>query len=152
MKYLGFSLMISLIAGGLGAQVAPKLKVKQIFLEYKSPNKTIVIKDTSIVVIEKKDVFDNPVSSNPSSSKLEEKNYSLTRKEVYDLIKLIQDTKFFELEKFYGAPETERYYPTSIFIKMLGKEKEVLYRSNPSFTAAPDAFNQLEKYLIAIRK
>ena len=50
MKYLGFSLMISLIAGGLGAQVAPKLKVKQIFLEYKSPNKTIEIKDTSIVL------------------------------------------------------------------------------------------------------
>ena len=64
----------------LSSQVAPKLKVKQIHLEYKSSNKTLEIKDTNLTITEKKDVFDNPVSSIPSSSSFEDKNYTLTKK------------------------------------------------------------------------
>lgn len=150
MKYLVWSLLLLLIVGELFAQVAPK--VKQIHLEYKSPSRSITIKDTSFVITNRKEVYDNPVSSIPSSSTFEDKSYSLTRKEVYNLIKFLQDQNFFELENAYGAPEAERHYPTKIFIKMLGKEKEVIYRSNPSFGSAPDSFQKIERYLNEIRK
>ena len=125
------SLLTFIIAMSVEAQVAPKLKVRQIHIEYKSPNKSLEIKDTSLVVSEKKDVFDNPVSSVPSSSKVEERNYTLSKKEVYDL---------------------ERSYPTKILVKMHGKEKEVVYRSNPSFESAPDTFSKIESYLLKLRK
>ena len=86
------SLLTFIIAMSVEAQVAPKLKVRQIHIEYKSPNKSLEIKDTSLVVSEKKDVFDNPVSSVPSSSKVEERNYTLSKKEVYDLVKFLRCT------------------------------------------------------------
>ena len=140
------------IAGNLDAQVAPKLKVKQIHLEYKSPNKSVEIKDTVLIVTEKKDVFDNPVSSIPSRSTFEDKNYTLTKKEVYDLIKFIQDNKFYELNSSYGAPEGERSYPTTITIQMHGRDKSVVYRNNPSFESAPEAFRKTEGYLLKLRE
>ena len=146
------SLLTFIIAMSVEAQVAPKLKVRQIHIEYKSPNKSLEIKDTSLVVSEKKDVFDNPVSSVPSSSKVEERNYTHSKKEVYDLVKFIQDNQFFELNNSYGAPEAERSYPTKILVKMHGKEKEVVYRSNPSFESAPDTFSKIESYLLKLRK
>jgi hypothetical protein len=152
MKNLLVSLLILVFTIALNSQVAPKLKVKQIQLEYKTSNKSIQVRDTSLIITEKKDVFDNPASSIPSSSKFEDKNYTLTKKEVYDLIKFIQDNKFFDLNDSYGAPEAERNYPTQIFIKMLGNEKEVVYRSNPSFESAPEAFNKIETYLLKLRK
>ena len=46
------------------------------------------------------------------------KEFSLTQKKDSD--------KVFELNNSYGAPEAERSYPTRIFIKMHGKEKEVI--------------------------
>ena len=147
-----FMIMTIVFAGSSNAQVAPKLKVKQIHLQYKSPNKSIEIKDTSLVITEKKDVFENPVSSIPTSSSSEEKNYTLTKKEVYDLIKFIQDNKFFDLNPTYGAPEGERSYPTTLSIKMHGKDKEVVYRSNPSFESSPEAFRKVEGYLLKLRK
>ncbi len=134
------------------SQVAPKLKVKQIHLQYKSPNKSIEIKDTSLVITEKKDVFENPVSSIPSSSTFEDKNYTLTKKEVYDLIKYIQDNKFFDLNASYGASEGERSYPSTILVKMHGNEKEVVYRSNPLFESSPEAFRKVEGYILKLRK
>lgn len=152
MKRLFVSIVAIIIGGGLFAQVAPKTKVKQIHLEYKSTNKSVEVNDTSLIITEKKDVFDNPVSSIPSSSTFEDKNYTLTKKEVYDLIKFIQDNKFFDLNSSYGAPDTERYYPTSILIRMHGKEKEVIYRSNPSFESSPEAFNKIEKYILTLRR
>lgn len=147
-----FMIMAIVFAGNSNAQVAPKLKVKQIHLQYKSPNKSIEIKDTSLIVTEKKDVFENPVSSIPTSSTSEDKNYTLTKKEVYDLIKFIEDIKFFDLNPTYGAPEGERSYPTTLSIKMHGKDKEVVYRSNPSFESSPEAFRKVEGYLLKLRK
>ncbi|MBL0264820.1 MAG: hypothetical protein IPQ05_13315 [Leptospiraceae bacterium] len=147
-----FIIAVVAIAGNLDAQVAPKSKVKQILLEYKSPNKTIEIKDTYFTVSDKKDSFSNPVSSIPSSSTYEDKNYTLTKKEVYDLIKFIEDNNFFDLDPAYGAPEGERNYPTTLFIKMHGKEKEVIYRSNPSYESAPEIFRRIEEYILKLRK
>ncbi len=153
MKFLfRFIIAVFAIAGNLDAQVAPKSKVKQIFLEYKSPNKTIEIKDTYFTVSDKKDSFSNPVSSIPSSSTYEDKNYTLTKKEVYDLIKFIEDNNFFDLDPAYGAPVGERNDPTALFIKMHGKEKEVIYRSNPSYESAPEIFRKIEEYILKLRK
>ena len=153
MKYwILFSASSLFLSMSLLSQVAPKLKVKQIHLEYKSPNKSIEIKDTNLTITQKKDVFDNPVSSIPSSSTFEDRNYTLTKKEVYNLIKFIEETQFFHLKDSYGAPVGERSYPTTIRIIMLGSEKEVVYRSNPSFESSPEAFRKLENYLVQLRK
>lgn len=145
--FLSFSILLS-----LSAQVAPKQKMKQIFLEYKSTTKTIKINDTLLTITERKDTFDNPVSSIPSKSTLEDRDYTLSKKEIYDLTKFIQDNKFFDLEDSYGAPEKERNYPTSILIQMHKKEKTVVYRSNPSFSDAPDSFKKIESYILKLRK
>ncbi|HMW06581.1 MAG TPA: hypothetical protein PK079_12315 [Leptospiraceae bacterium] len=141
-----------LLIGSILGQVAPKQKRKQILLEYKSPTKTIRILDTSFVLTEKKDVYDNPVSSIPSKSTFKEKDYTLTKKEVYDLIKFIEDNEFFQLKDAYGAPEAERNYPTSIAVQMHKKEKVVVYRSNPSFESSPEAFKKVEAYILKLRK
>ena len=145
-------LLVFVFAVSVDAQVAPKQKVRQIHLEYTSSNKSIEIKDTSFSLTGIHNTYDNPVSSIPSSSRSEERSYSLSKKEVYDLIKFIQDSKFFELENTYGAPETERSYNTRILIRMHGKEKEVVYRSNTSFESAPESFSKIETYLLKLRK
>jgi len=125
---------------------------KLIYLEYKNPNKIIEIKDFSLTITGIKFYFDDPMSSIPSDSKSTVKNYTLTEKEINDLISFIQDHKFFDLENSYGAPESVRSYTTSILVKMHGSGKTVTYRSNPAYPTVPEEFKKIESYILDLRK
>lgn len=152
MKIKPTGIIAIVICAGLTVQAAPKLQEKQIYLEYRSPNISLEVKDTLLTVTEKKDSFTNPASSIPSSSKLVVKKYTLTGNEVRDLVKFIRDNNFFYLKNSYGAPEKERNYLSSIFIELSGRSKKVVFRSNPSFEEKPEAFSKIEAYILGLVK
>lgn len=64
-----------------------------------------------------------------------------------EMQKLLDDKKFWELEDNYGAPEGQRFYPYTITAKKDTLTKTVVFRSNPSYGLAPDAFREVEKFL-----
>jgi hypothetical protein len=144
--------MILSISGlAIGIFGGPKNR-NSILINYRSSSQSIEIKNTSMTLSTKKDVFDSPMSSIPSSTKVEETKFTLTKTELSDLIQFIQSSEFFQLDTEYGAPKEERSYPTTISIKLDNNSKEVVYRSNPSYEAAPDSFSKVEIYLLNLRK
>lgn len=65
----------------------------------------------------------------------------LTDKQVDKLIKLIQDSGFFDLKHIEGiTDEIKRYYPYFISVKIGEKKHHVEYRSNPEGPSMPKAF------------
>ena len=118
------------------------------YLEYTSTSKTIIIKGNSITTQEWLEQYDNPISSMPSSRKEIIKTAVLSPADLSALKSLIKENRFMSLPKTeYGGSAEERYYPYSITVKTNGKQKEVLYRSNPApgTEQAPQAFSDLEK-------
>jgi hypothetical protein len=144
--------LYGLILASFSLGAAPKKSKTSLFILYKSQTTSLELKDSSLIVTRKTDVYDNPVSSIPSSTQKEETKYTLSRQEISELSQFIKSSGFFDLEKESGAPSEERHYPTSIFIKLNSRSNEVIHRSNPSFESAPETFSQIEKYLLELRK
>ncbi|MCS6823088.1 MAG: hypothetical protein NZ529_02245 [Cytophagaceae bacterium] len=116
-----------------------------IYLEHSSSNLSVIIHQNNLEATEYKDSYDNPVSSIPSGRKEVKKKYTLTKEELNDLITLIKKNGFMSLPKSeYGANIKDRFYSYTLYVKAEGKEKKVLYRSNPSAEAAPKAFLEIE--------
>ncbi len=67
--------------------------------------------------------------------------------EPLSLVKVFEDNYFFELKDVYGdlRPE-ERYYGITLSLKLDGREKSVLFKSNPRVTP-PAEFAAIEKAL-----
>jgi len=130
------------------AQNTSKSKMEDFYLEYTSSNKTILLKGNSIMVQEWEEQYDNPISSMPGSRKEIIKTAVISPSDLSALKNLIKTNGFMSLPKNeYGGSAEERYYPYSITVKTKGKQKKVLYRSNPAPATeqAPQAFNDLEK-------
>lgn len=81
---------------------------------------------------------------------LQAKATTLSKKEVKDLIKLIEEMNFMELEEFYGASKGERYYPVELSIKLEEKEKKVIYRSSLDALSEPEAFKMIKDKLFKL--
>lgn len=120
------------------------------FIEYSSSTKTIRIEGNQLEVTEWIEQYDNPVSSMPSGRKEVVKSAVLSSDEIERLKGFIKQSGFMSIPKEeYGAKKEERFYPFSILVRMKGREKIVIYQSNPSpdVEAAPKAFTTLEKKL-----
>jgi hypothetical protein len=97
--------------------------------------------------------FDNPVSGIPSGSEAVVRTDSdLTDVQWEDLRRFIRTSGFDALGDAYGAPERVRYYPYTLTITFGEDSKKVIYRSNPSYERAPEAFRSVEKYLFDLSK
>jgi hypothetical protein len=130
------------------AQGSSKSKVGDFYLEYTSFNKTIIMKGEVITLLEWEEQYDNPISSMPGSRKEIIKTSVISSDDLSALKNLIKENRFMSLPKNeYGGSAEERYYPYSITVTTNGKQKKVLYRSNPSpgTEQAPQAFTNLEK-------
>jgi hypothetical protein len=125
-----------------------KSKFSEFYLEYTSATKTILIRGTSIIIQEWIEQFDNPISSMPSSRKEISRKGIISNTDLQALQSLIKSSAFMTLPKIeYGASKEERHYPYTLIVKQNGREKKVLYRSNPApeIEQMPKAFDVLEK-------
>jgi hypothetical protein len=65
---------------------------------------------------------------------------SLSQEEVQDLLSLIRQSKFMDLEDYYGgAPAHRRYYAYLLRVELAGTAKEVTYQSFPDAASPPEA-------------
>lgn len=79
---------------------------------------------------------------------LKTRETNLTDREINDLIELIHQTGFLQLDKSYGgASERQRFYPYSLMVQLGNEKKEVTYQSYPGSTPAPEAFQILANKL-----
>jgi hypothetical protein len=142
------TIVLFLCSIALWAQNKSTSKSGDFYLEYSSSTKTIIIKGNSLVLQEWIEQYDNPVSSMPGSRKEVKKTAVLSQGELARLKSTIRANSFMNLPKNeYGAVLGERYYPTTISVMTGGKQKKVLYKSNPApeTEQAPKAFNEVEK-------
>jgi hypothetical protein len=73
---------------------------------------------------------------------------ALTEAEVAGLVKLFTSNGFFELGDTYGqAGESDRYYAVTLSLSQGGKDKIVLFKSDPQ-SKAPAGFAAIEKGLL----
>jgi hypothetical protein len=93
--------------------------------------------------------YASEVSGNPSgSSSVNHPTLKITPEQVEALRAFVEECGFMDLEEAYGAPADERYYPYEITVYLKGGEtRSVLFRSNPGYDDAPEAFQKLEDYL-----
>jgi len=76
---------------------------------------------------------------------------SLSEKEEKDLIEFINKTNFFELSKtFYGNLTAPRYYEYRLFIKIDGKEKDVVYFASPNAPPMPEELRKIKDKLFEL--
>jgi hypothetical protein len=151
MKTLFAIVLLSFCAG---QQISAQSKTKSISalcVEYHSSQKTILIENNMITVIEAKEEYDNPVSSMPSKRTEVTKKATLPKVKLDSLNMLIRKSGFMNLPKNeYGISANERFYPYTIKVVSGKISKKVLYRSNPSGESAPKSFSDIEKKLNGI--
>ncbi len=121
-------------------------------VSYYSGNQEIVIENEKLTKTETVFLYSNPVSDSPDSTYEKYSQSTLSQKQKDDLITLIEKSGFFDLDCVYGATEGMRFYLYQIDIELNGKKKQVIFRSNPSFTDAPKAFRELEEKIIEYSK
>lgn len=74
----------------------------------------------------------------------------LSKTEINDLVDLIKQTKFMELEENYGGDPRERHYPVRLSVKLGEKEKSVTYRSSLDAAPEPEAFETVKNALVKL--
>jgi hypothetical protein len=116
-----------------------------LILNYTSPGQTVTIKGNSVDYSLISYHYKNQVSDTPDSVKTKELHKTLSDQVLSDLKKEIRTSGFMLLKESYGAPENERYYAYSLSIQLGNQKKKVIFRSNPSYRPAPEAFSKLEK-------
>lgn len=97
--------------------------------------------------------FDNPVSGVPSGSReVTRTDADLTAEQLDALDRRVEESGFFALSDAYGAPEADRHYPYRLTITRGKQTKGVVYRSNPAYEGAPEAFRSIEGHLFDLSR
>lgn len=119
-------------------------------VNYNSPWLGITIENKKISKVKTINHF-NPdnYSAVPDSTSTETimDQVALNDTTITELMSLLEEQNFWDLEELYGAPEGYRYYPYVISAQMPGKSKQVTFRNNPSYDLAPQAFTAIEEFL-----
>lgn len=148
--FILFVFCVPLVVLAQSKKAVPPVSI--LLIEYNAPTLSISVDDKKMKVTEKNDTYANPVSSIPSSSTFVDKEYTLENEEFEDLIKIVKKSRFLYLGEEYGAPEAERHYPYKLKVKLLKKQKEVLYRSNPTYPPAPTAYTDVVAAITHLKK
>ncbi|MBX7058611.1 MAG: hypothetical protein K1X75_11145 [Leptospirales bacterium] len=117
------------------------------FVRYSSSTQTIEIVEDQIRHTLRHEAFDNPASPVPASVQLQTRRATLNAAQRQALVATIRDSGFLDLGPSYGAAEGERYYPYRLEVNLDGRANNVLFRSNPAFERAPQAFSRIEAAL-----
>ncbi|MCE9597813.1 MAG: hypothetical protein K8S54_07585 [Spirochaetia bacterium] len=144
-------LTIATLASLTGACISQKpeaMQANRLSLTYNSSTLRINIEGSALLVTRIEQEFANPVSAIPSGTKATTMQGLLTPEQLGRLTRTIQNNGFMKLSAAYGAPEGQRFYPYRIEACINGETKQVLYRSNPAYESAPNAFSEVEKLLI----
>lgn len=82
---------------------------------------------------------------------LKTKEAILSKDEINDLIGLINETGFMNLEENYGGSGGyQRYYPYILIVKIGEREKKVVYQSFPNASPMPEAFKKVRDKLLEL--
>ncbi len=126
--------------------VVQEVESDPFILHYTGPKNKIMVNESSLTHYRKEEHHaPGSVSATPKSvttNTLLDK--APLNKAQIDLLKEALSNGFMELKPDYGAPTNERHYPFYINVSFNGQNKEVLFRSNPSYGPAPDAFKEVE--------
>ncbi len=97
--------------------------------------------------------YSKPTSAVPVGSTSEGYGpVAISSDQVQRVIKVLEESGFYDLEPAYGAPEDQRFYPYSITVYFSdGTSMKVVYRSNPSYDPPPEAFKKVEKVLFSLK-
>lgn len=83
-----------------------------------------------------------------TNADLTTKEADLSDEETHGLIDLIRQTHFMQLKDSYGSAATgQRYYPSTLIVKLAGEEKRVVYQSFPEGEPMPEGFQRLSSRL-----
>lgn len=81
---------------------------------------------------------------------LKTKETMLSKKEINELINLIEQTDFMNFEDTYGGTGYYRSYPYELSIKIGEKKKKVIYQSSHDSPPMPEAFEKLKDKLFTL--
>ena len=79
-------------------------------------------------------------------------SYTLTEKDVFNLVKIFQQNKWNQLKEAYGVPDGNRYYPEKIIYYDGTKSKTVLYRSGQGKEVPlPKGFKKIREEILKLK-
>ncbi len=125
-----------------------------IAIVYYNHNTNVHINKNKIQIEKKEYEYQNPISPNPSNIIIKTQDFNISKEELLQLLQIIKENHFFNLQSYYGSPEYERHYPFFISVTIRDNQnhieykKEVLYRSNPAYPHAPTEFFNIEKQIL----
>jgi hypothetical protein len=119
-------------------------------LDYSSPERDVTISGGRIAVRSFVYAYDNPASATPSSVRVETNSRPLSPGELSALEASLRTNRFFNLRNAYGAPGRERHYAYALTVATGGRKKTVIFRSNPSWPGADEAFHRIERLVLGL--
>lgn len=118
---------------------------------YKGWQESIHISNRQISHSKTEFFFSQPQHSTPDSSVRHQllDAQAISTSQWRKLTAQLVDSGFFELDSQYGAPPSSRHYLYSIEIKFPAPyhSHTVVYRSNPAYGSAPEAFEKTKRIL-----
>ncbi|MCB0587684.1 MAG: hypothetical protein KDD06_20500 [Phaeodactylibacter sp.] len=123
-----------------------------LFFHYDSPRDVVIIQNGKLTHISRNYVYDEnrPWVATPVdvSERTVADAVPLNGHQLKSLQEMIGSTGIMQLpEREYGAPAGQRSYDYQMRIRSEGRERSVLYRSNPSYAIAPPAFDRMKEYI-----
>lgn len=154
------SLLMVFFCFSLAAQVIPYQELPtpaskpglDLVLEYTSPRDEVVIRNGKITHISKTYHYDEerPYVATPVgvSSRTIANATPLNGQQLNAFKEQINSSGIMNLsQKSFGAPYGERSYDYSLRISMNGRQQEIVFRSNPSYSNAPYPFELMKEYI-----
>jgi hypothetical protein len=127
--------------------VAP---VHHLEIRYESPGLSATLRDTALEFVKKTYSYPHPAATTPSEVKQTRGAVTLSATQLENLRSVMTNSGFMKLKPAYGAPEEERHYPYMLEVTLDGESRSVVYRSNPSYLPAPQAFSQVQQAVEAL--
>ena len=125
----------------------------QVFkLEYRSPQMLIMVHDQNLTRFDTEFVYENANTTIPTSANTKEKKISLSSEQVNEMQRLVRKSGFISLQDYYGAKEYEQFHPYTLEVNWQKIQKKVLFRSGQIQDPRPQAFSEIESYLLALTK
>lgn len=121
-------------------------------LEYSSPRDEVIVQGGKLTHISKTYHYDHnrPQVAAPigTSQRTVLNAEPLNGRQLTALEQGIHSSGIFNLtDSSYGAPDGQSSYDYRIKVRMNGQQRDIVFRSNPSYSYAPQAFEVIKDYV-----
>jgi len=111
-----------------------------------------MVHDQQIIRIDTEFVYDAPASGVPSAANTKERKITITADQLAEIQRFVLRSGFINLGDAYGAKEYEKFSPYTLEVDWQKIQKKVIFRSGQIADPRPQAFAELEKYVLEIAK